>query len=176
MKFDIGTILYIVITIIAVIASVAGKKKKPQVQGNEGSGNEEPKGFFDRIEDQFGSFIEDQKSSVQQVNEVDEFDDEPDELYLQEAASENNFTKDEVDEEYKTETSGYSNFEGLFNTKMAANADLIQKEAEKSTTNSEIIDVIDLDNIENPDYFEIVKDFDLGTAVIYSTIINRKEY
>ena len=40
----------------------------------------------------------------------------------------------------------------------------------------EPIRVIDLDQEEGTDYFEIVKDFDAGTAVVYSAIINRLDY
>jgi hypothetical protein len=36
--------------------------------------------------------------------------------------------------------------------------------------------MIDIDEKEGTDYFEIVKDFDAGTAVVYSAIINRVDY
>jgi len=38
------------------------------------------------------------------------------------------------------------------------------------------LEVINLDQEEGTDYFEIVKDFDAGTAVVYSAIINRLDY
>ncbi|MCK4992294.1 MAG: hypothetical protein KAS29_17470, partial [Bacteroidales bacterium] len=41
---------------------------------------------------------------------------------------------------------------------------------------SEALDVIDLDGMQGTDYFEIVRDFDAGTAVVYSAIINRLDY
>jgi hypothetical protein len=38
------------------------------------------------------------------------------------------------------------------------------------------VEVVELDEIPGTNYFEIVKDFDAGTAVVYSTIINRLDY
>ena len=38
------------------------------------------------------------------------------------------------------------------------------------------LEVIDLDDLPGTDYFEIVRDFDAGTAVVYSAIINRLDY
>ena len=40
----------------------------------------------------------------------------------------------------------------------------------------EALEVIDLDEESGTDYFEIVRDFDAGTAVVYSAIINRLDY
>jgi hypothetical protein len=41
---------------------------------------------------------------------------------------------------------------------------------------SDALEVIDLDDVPGTDYFEIVRDFDAGTAVVYSAIINRLDY
>ncbi|MCK5693029.1 MAG: hypothetical protein KAI08_09270, partial [Bacteroidales bacterium] len=38
------------------------------------------------------------------------------------------------------------------------------------------LEVFDLDGTQGNNYFEIVRDFDAGTAVVYSTIINRLDY
>jgi len=38
------------------------------------------------------------------------------------------------------------------------------------------MEVVDLEEADGPDYFEIIKDFDAGTAVVYSAIINRPDY
>ncbi len=40
----------------------------------------------------------------------------------------------------------------------------------------EPLEVIQLDDEWGTDYFEVVKDFDAGTAVVYSAIINRVDY
>ena len=42
--------------------------------------------------------------------------------------------------------------------------------------NTEPLEIIHLDDDEGTDYFEIIKDFDAGTAVVYSAIINRTDY
>ena len=41
---------------------------------------------------------------------------------------------------------------------------------------TEPLEVLDLDDEEGTDYFEVVKDFNAATAVVYSTIINRLDY
>lgn len=41
---------------------------------------------------------------------------------------------------------------------------------------TEVLEVFDLDELPGTDYFEIVKDFDAGTAIVYSSIINRLDY
>jgi hypothetical protein len=38
------------------------------------------------------------------------------------------------------------------------------------------MEVVDLDEMQGTNYFEIVRDFDAGTAVVYSAIINRLDY
>ena len=38
------------------------------------------------------------------------------------------------------------------------------------------MEVVDLDEMQGANYFEIVRDFDAGTAVVYSSIINRLDY
>ena len=41
---------------------------------------------------------------------------------------------------------------------------------------TDALEVLDLDEISGTNYFEIVRDFDAGTAVVYSAIINRLDY
>ena len=41
---------------------------------------------------------------------------------------------------------------------------------------TEPLEVIQLEEEEGTNYFEIIKDFDAGTAVVYSAIINRIDY
>jgi hypothetical protein len=38
------------------------------------------------------------------------------------------------------------------------------------------LEVISLDDEGGTNYFEVIKDFDAGTAVVYSAIINRVDY
>lgn len=175
MELDIGTIIYIIITIIAIVASVAGKKKKPQVSGSEEYEKDHSESFFERIEGKFGSFIDDAKSSADHLKEEVGMKEEVLETVSQEDVDHTQGV-DYKNNSFEPGSAAYSEFEGVYNPNMFENAELIREEAERSTNNSEIIDVIELDESSKPDYFEIVKDFDLGTAVIYSTIINRKEY
>ena len=46
----------------------------------------------------------------------------------------------------------------------------------ETDTSTEPLEVIHLDAEEGTDYFEVIKDFDAGTAVVYSAIINRVDY
>ena len=82
-----------------------------------------------------------------------------------------------VDEDYEKhgDDGFYAEYEGVYDPDAQANLDLMEAEAVR-TTDPDAIEVIDVEELPQADYFEIVKDFDLGTAVIYSTIINRKEY
>jgi hypothetical protein len=41
---------------------------------------------------------------------------------------------------------------------------------------TEPLEVINLDEEEGTDYFDIIKNFDAGAAVVYSAIINRLDY
>ena len=167
MEFDIGTLLYIVVTIVAIIAGVSGKKKKPAAP-QEGSGESSGEGFFDRLEQQLSGFTgEEEEAGLAERVEAEserEIWHEEDEVSFRETV--------EAERESSREKPG--RFEGVYNPEMQENLDLIRAEAERST---EAIEVLDLDDTgDHPDYFEIVKDFDLGTAVIYSAIINRREY
>jgi hypothetical protein len=54
-------------------------------------------------------------------------------------------------------------------------ADLITSEAIR-TTDGKMLELIETDTISYIDYSQKLEDFDIGTAVIYSIIINRKEY
>ncbi len=173
MEFDFGTILYILITIIAIIAGVAGKKKKPasRPESAESPDSESGDGFFDRLERQFSEFGEETRQQAREEEETRE-EAQPDAVVYQpvEEASERINSGKEEDSR-----SSEAHFEGLYDPEKQENVDIMRSEAEQS---GEALEVVDLeDEAEGgADYFEIVKDFDLGTAVIYSAIINRREY
>lgn len=175
MEFDIGTLIYIIITIIAVVAGALGRKKKPQQttpSDNEPAGESTGSGgFFGKLGEQFEGFIEEAKEATQ-FNTQKEPEPEPVQVESEKAyesiLDQYNFTHDD-------NNSDYADFEGVFDPDSDENKPLIEAEATRSTE-SPTIEIIDIDKQENPDYFEIVQDFDLGTAVVYSTIINRKEY
>ena len=50
MEFDIGTILYIIITLVAVLIGVLGKKKKPADGGSGTPAGETRPGFMENLE------------------------------------------------------------------------------------------------------------------------------
>ncbi len=171
MDFDIGTLIYIIITIVAIVAGAMGNKKKP-AKGNSGSSGS----FFDKLEEQIGGFVDETKESVRSVTDELGFSEDENE---EEAAADYSWN-DESTEAFREEDDqaefAYSDFEGVYNPEKEKNLDLIEQEAVRATDGSESLEVIEMEDNSYPDYFEIVSDFDLGTAVVYSTIINRIEY
>jgi len=174
MEFDIGTLIYIIITIVAIVAGVAGKKKKPGA-GQPGAEDQKATGgFFGKLEEQFSGFIDEARSEFVTEDEQAEpasggqAEDIPVQAYDDPVA---------VDEDYEKrgDSNYYAQYEGVYDPDAQTNLDLMEAEAVR-TTDPDAIEVIDVEELPQADYFEIVKDFDLGTAVIYSTIINRKEY
>lgn len=178
MEFDIGTLIYIVITILAVILGAKGKKKKPGT-GDFSHDEEASGGFFSRFEEQLGGLVN-QGVGVENSG----YDDVDDELAEVKPASEPaNYKQTNLDD-YKARMSGgkpdpdspYRNFEGEYNPDEEENMDLTRMEANRSTDDHSILDIIEIDALTNPNYSELIEEFDLGEAIIYSEIINRKEY
>jgi len=50
MDFDIGNILYVLITLVAITIGLLWKKKKPADQGTDESGEERQPGFMENLE------------------------------------------------------------------------------------------------------------------------------
>lgn len=176
MEFDIGTLLYILITIIAVAAGVLGQKKKP-ASGRPASDEESgPFGFFSKLEEQIGGLVDETKDEVQQVAEEVIPAEQPDDNRIFQDKDSYDWQTASFDGDSATSGNYYNEFEGFYDPgKQESRLDAIIEEAER-TTSDESIEVIEVDDVSHPDYFKIVENFDLGTAVIYSTIINRKEY
>lgn len=156
MEFDIGNILYVVITLVAIIASLLGKKKKP-------AGQSKKPGFFENLEQVLKMGQEDPALSDLHDHEADLEAEDAEYEYLRE--EDQLMTEQMVTEE--APPSMYADYEGLM---AAAQAPLDGK------ASSDQMELIDLDEEDNPDYFDIVKDFDARTAVVYSAIINRVNY
>ncbi len=153
MDFEIGNILYIVITLVAVIVGVLGKKKKPANGGSSAPKSGARPGFMENLE------------RVLQMGQ------EPVEITeLQ------NFEEDVPVEELVPVHTAEESFDDLRNRPSIMDEyDRIMNRS-KDGELSEAMDVIDFDEMQGTDYFEIVRDFDAGTAVVYSTIINRLDY
>ncbi len=175
MDFDIGTLFYILITIVAIVASVFGQKKK-QAEGQQSSDEEDaPFGFFSKLEEQIGGMVDDTKEGVKKVaEEITPAEQRPDNRIQQDKDS-YDWASTSFDGDAATSGDYYNEFEGYYDSKKQESLDAIIEEVERSTSD-EAIKVIEVEDISHPDYFKIVESFDLGTAVIYSTIINRKEY
>ena len=161
MDFEIGNLLYIVITLVAVIVGVLGKKKKPADGGSGAPGKSAARpGFLENLERvlQMGQ-------EQPEIKDLQEFEtDLPDEEVLRVEESHADLrNRPGIMEEYDR-IMNRSN-EGELGYMMA-----------ESGLTDEALEVFDLDGTQGNNYFEIVRDFDAGTAVVYSTIINRLDY
>jgi hypothetical protein len=175
MEFDIGTLFYILITIVAIVASVLGKKKKPA--DDEYSSDEEsgPFGFFSKLEEQISGLADDAREGVQQVAEKVIPEEQPDDQRILQDKDSYDWQSESYDGDSANAGEYYNEFQGYYDSEQQENLDAIIKEVERSTSD-DAIQVIEVEDLSHPDYFKIVDNFDLGTAVIYSAIINRKEY
>jgi len=165
MEFDIGTILYVVITLVALIIGVLGKKKRPAGTGSPGGPAREPGGSF------LESF---ERAFTMEQGEKTIFGQEGDEYEMPEPAITRDYREgyeipytaepatgtESLLEEYERIT-GRQSYEGIV------------MEGERST---EPIEIVELEDEPGTDYFEIIKDFNAGTAIVYSAIINRIDY
>lgn len=169
MEFDIGTILYVVITLIALVIGVLGKKKKPAGTGSPVEGARDHGGsFLESFERAFQMEREDAATISLERDEYEgtgpEIIEEP--LYMEsyrspyEGVARPGKGPSILDDYERIMGSGSEDENGIF------------QEGQPSTRS---IEVDDLDD-EGTDYFEVVKNFDVGTAVIYSAIINRVDY
>ncbi|MCP4310672.1 MAG: hypothetical protein GY790_05375 [Bacteroidetes bacterium] len=155
MDFDVGNIIYVLITLVAIIASLLGKKKKPGAK-------ESKPGFFENLEKVLKMGQEDPV-----VTNLREY--EPD-LAVESDEAEPGIVP-EVS--MMSEPSLLEEYESLLKSRGGSLLEVMEYGEESST---EPMNVIQLDEEEGADYFEIVKDFDAGTAVVYSAIINRIDF
>ena len=159
MDFEIGNLFYIVITVVAIIIGLLGKKKKQAGQGTgETEGKSQP-GFLENLEKAF---------NVGQENQLVDLRDHEEDLPVEEEGMAP--TQAPI-----TETGGIlDEYERMLGRKNdIAEGGIILSEADILT---EPLKVIHLKEEEGTDFFEVIKDFDAGTAVVYSAIINRVDY
>jgi hypothetical protein len=163
MDFDIGNIIYIVATLLAVIAGLASnRKKKPggtgaTPAGQENGGQQEP-GFMENLE----RFL----SGGQEQPVVMDLDShEPDILPE---------SPDVAVEEVKTEAPGgiLADYERLMSRRTEEELDELLEEGLQT---SDQLEVVDLDK-EGADFFDVIEEFDAARAIVYSAIINRLDY
>ncbi len=163
MDFDTGNILYVVITIIAVVVGLLGKKKKPANKGSESPDSERQPGFMENLE------------RVLRMGQED-----PEVMDLQE------YEPDLIDEEVEADVVAEP-FAGLshpsrsimedYDRIMSSNTNDVEEDIfAAGDGQSGEMELLDLDKQDGSDYFEIIENFDAKTAVIYAAIINRTEY
>ena len=160
MEFDIGNLFYIVITVVVIIVGILGKKKKPAGQGaGETQGATRP-GFFENLEKAFNMGQEERM-----VVDVQEFEDDLPVEVIEEAPAAT----------LASEAGGLMReYESLMNRRQEDMPGSIL--SSYIDMNTEPLEIINLEDEERADYFEIIRDFDAGTAVVYSAIINRIDY
>ena len=165
MDFDIGNILYVVITLVAIIAGLLGRKKKPANQSPKETSDEAQPGFMENIERILRMGQENPQVADLQDYEEDIVFDEP-----KPVAS--------LNSELSAETAVPSrsildDYDRIMNSMNERDYDASFADGDHL---DESLEVFDMDNEWRANYFEIIKDFDAGTAVVYSAIINRLDY
>jgi len=164
MEFDIGNILYIVITVVAVTIGLMGRKKKPGTQGTgEGVGKSQP-GFMENLE---RLLTMGQEPVV--VSDLQPFEEDlpPEEgvaaTFEPESRLEAKKTPKLLDE-YKRIMEGGTVLGG---------SDMPPEEGEIM---SQPMELLDLDQLSSMDFIDLVNEFDARKAIVYSAIINRLDY
>ena len=165
MDVDIGNLLYIIITLVALALGLFGSRKKKPADGNPaGSEGSSGPGFLENLERALSDLgreetevVELNRDEPDLVVEEDEY--EPFKEYLaakEEEANERN-----------------ASYEDLTHQEEALSREMY---GEQEGSEEKPLEVVDLDQEEGVDYFDVVRNFNLGTAVVYSAIINRLDY
>ncbi len=166
MDFDIGNILYIVITLVVVIVGLMGKKKKP-AQGSGGESSSQPApGFLENLERAFNMGKEEQ--AVMDLRDYEEdipFEDEVvEETPVQVPEAMTLMQEYELMMERRKESVEWSSIHTRVDN-MGGPMEIIDIDEEKGADYEAAID-----------YLQLGKNFDAGKAVIYASIINRIDY
>lgn len=168
MDFDIGNLFYVVITLVVVIVGLLGKKRKPSPKVSEPgeTGDQSQPGFLENLERVL-------KMDQEEATVMDLRDHEPN-LPVEEVEEPEQSFQDQISEQASSKPSFMSDYQQILERLENREGDVSFAEGDN---NGEPLEVIHLDDEEEgTDYFEIVKDFDAGTAVVYSAIINRVDY
>ncbi len=163
MDFEIGNILYIVITLVAVIIGLLGKKKKPADGGSGAPGSEARPGFMENLERvlQMGQ----EQAEIKDLQDIEE--DLPPEVVVPVQEEEKSYA------DLRNRPSIMDEYDKIMNRAKDGGLDFMMEDGELSGDSGELMD---LDDMQGTNYFDIVRDFDAGTAVVYSAIINRLDY
>lgn len=136
-----------------------GKKKKPAGESPDAPESQARPGFFENLERvlQMGQ----EETAIKHLQDFEE------DIPLEEEV------QPEVAPELLKAPTIMDEYERIMNRSTDGTMNLISGEGERMT---ESMEVFDLDYESGTDYFKIVEEFDAGTAIVYSTIINRLEY
>lgn len=163
MDFEIGNILYIVITLVAVIVGLLGKKKKPAGQGEGAEGGEARPGFMENLERALRMGQENPE-----VADLQSFEEDlPAEALVDSEA--------ESDARYEPmkAPSIMDDYERIMHNSLEDSPDIFfTGEGDMN----QVLEVIELDEESGAGFLDIVQEFDGKTAIVYSAIINRLDY
>jgi uncharacterized protein (DUF433 family) len=180
MDLDIGSLIYILITVVAIIGGIAGKKKKPTkgvTSEEEGSGTP-IEGFFGKLGKQLESFSVEAKGSIEGLkNEFIPDTDATTETETVEVDERDYFEKmsDDYDAIDKNDLkNNFAEYERHYSPEDKQDFELLETEG-MSTSDALELFHLDEDSEEIPYDFKDLENFDLRTAIIYSSIINRIE-
>jgi len=168
MDFDIGNILYIVITLVAVIIGVLGKKKKPGTQGTGEGVSETQPAFMENLERMLSG-----GQGNQEVTDLQEFEEdlpaeeEAEPGYAAEPAGETRQTSYLMDD-YERIMHGNDQEEADISTIGALNTEEMNM--------IDPLELVELDDEPGVNYFEVMDGFDARAAIVYAAIINRIDY
>ena len=166
MEFDIGNILYIIITLVALSLGLLGRKRKKPGQGVPASeeGDSQP-GFLENLERTLTRLGQEER----EVMDLGEYEPDlpPEEVEYEEVT-------ESIPNPAPAASSILDDYDSLLKRLNERETDSMLAEGQSF---GEPIEVIDLEMEEGGvDYFQVVKDFNAGTAVVYSAIINRLDY
>ncbi len=163
MDFDIGNIFYIVITIVAVAVGLLGKKKKPAGGGSSAPKGSARPGFFENLERVLQMGQEPAEPTELQEFEAD--------LPVEEAVPLQAVDDPFIDIRHRPTI--MEDYDRIMGRGKDGELDFMLDDGELA---SGAVEVLDLNEESGTNYFEIVRDFDARTAIVYSTIINRLDY
>jgi hypothetical protein len=165
MDFDLGNILYVVITLVAIIAGLLGKKKKSSKQAADETETEARPGFLENIERVLRMGQEGPQAADLQDYEEDIAFEEPKPMA--------SLNSELVAETVVPSISILDDYDQIMNSMNSVSYETSLTDGDHL---DETLEVVDMDHEGGTNYFEIVKDFDAGTAVVYAAIINRLDY
>lgn len=182
MDDNIGNILYIIITLVALSLGLFGKRKKKPAQGDPSGGEASSQpGFLENLERALNNLGREDPEVVSLRRDEEDLEVEGVEPEMQpEMGSALAREEAEYDpfREYLAAKEREANERNSIYEELTHHETVMSDEMvpEMEESDKESLKVVELDREEGVDYFDVVKNFNLGTAVVYSTIINRLDY